>query len=93
MGSSSFQALSSPHSCARSPGLLVGDGCLSAAAAAAVAVAPAARPVRALGQGLRADPAGCLTLRSSASGRGAPGGKLGPTRGTGLEGSPGFLRD
>ncbi|XP_026973488.1 kremen protein 2 isoform X3 [Sagmatias obliquidens] len=54
------------------PGLLDGDGRLSAAAAAAVPAAPAARTVRALGQDLRADLAGSLTPHPGAPGRGGP---------------------
>lgn len=49
------RALSSSHPCARSPGLLDGNGHLRAAAAAPVAAAFAAPTVRALGQGLRAE--------------------------------------
>ncbi|XP_026973490.1 kremen protein 2 isoform X2 [Orcinus orca] len=71
-GEQTLPALSSPHSCARSPGLLDGDGRLSAAAAAAVPAAPAARTVRALGQDLRADLAGSLTPHPGAPGRGGP---------------------
>lgn len=41
--------------CARSPGLLDGDGHLGAAAAVPVVAAPASPTVRPLGQGLRAD--------------------------------------
>lgn len=63
-----FQAPCSPLSCARSPGLLDGDGRLGAATAGAVAAAPAARTVRALGRGLRAEPAGSLSLRPCAPG-------------------------
>lgn len=52
LGSIPFRALSSQHLCSRSPGLLNGDGRLSAAAAAAAVTAARAAPtVRALGSG------------------------------------------
>ena len=63
-----FPAPCSPPSCARSPGLLDGDGRLGAATAGAVAAAPAARTVRALGRDLRAEPAGSLSPRPCAPG-------------------------
>lgn len=88
-----FQAPCSPPSCARSPGLLVGDGRLGAAPAGAVAAAPAARTVRALGRGLRAEPAGSLSPRPVPPGHGGPSGTLEYTMGKGLDGTPGFLRD
>lgn len=52
-----LRGLSSSHPCARSPSLLHRDGHLCAAVAAPVATAFAASTVRALGQGLRAEPA------------------------------------